>query len=470
MNAGPASANPTLIDRYELHGEIASGGMARVHLGRLVGPGGFGRTVAIKRLHPHLAKEPEFVNMLTDEARVAGRLGHPNLVSTLDIVAADGELFLVMEYIPGLTLSVIARRVAMRGERIPLPIALSIMIGVLHGVHAVHEAHDEQGRPLEVVHRDVSPQNVLVGIDGVPRVLDFGIAKAAGRLHTTRDGQLKGKVGYMAPEQLGGGTVDRRTDIYAASVCLWEMLTGQRLFDGEEPAAVFGSVMQKRVPPPGAFALDLPAAVDQVVIRGLEREPLQRYPDAREMALELEGCGPLATASAVGAWIAALGEDVLEERAQLVADIEAHRSAAVTQVFPASAADALDPTAFEAAPKSGTPRSRVPTALVLGILVGAAGVSALFGARWRARASGPSAVATEPRVASAIASAAAAASVRKAEPFPEAALTSTGPGPGIAKGGNGVRSVPKGFSRAGACSPPFWIDAEGHKRYKVNCL
>src|SRR3954467_5396427 len=226
MVAGPASVIPTLIDRYELHGEIASGGMARVHLGRLVGPGGFGRTVAIKRLHPHLAKEPEFVDMLTDEARVAGRLGHPNLVPTLDIVAAEGELFLVMEYVPGLTLSVIAKRIGAQNERVPLPIALSIMTGVLHGLHAVHEAKDERGLPLEVVHRDVSPQNILVGSDGVARVLDFGVAKAAGRAHGTQDGRIKGKFGYMPPEQLHGEVLDRRADVYAAGVVLWEALVG----------------------------------------------------------------------------------------------------------------------------------------------------------------------------------------------------------------------------------------------------
>ena len=241
---------PMRIDRYELYGVIASGGMATVHLGRLVGPAGFGKTVAIKRLHPHLAKEPEFVAMLTDEARVTGRIGHPNIVPTLDVVAARGELFLVMEYVPGLTLAQLVKNAATEGERVPLPIACTIMASVLRGLDAAHEARDESSRPLEIVHRDVSPQNILVGADGVARLLDFGIAKAVGRLHTTRDSQLKGKVGYMAPEQIGQRTVDRRTDVYAASVVLWEVLTGERLFDGADAAAIFGSVMQKKVPAP----------------------------------------------------------------------------------------------------------------------------------------------------------------------------------------------------------------------------
>ena len=188
MSPAPERSGPTRIDRYELYDEIASGGMATVHLGRLVGPAGFGRTVAIKRLHPHLAKEQEFVTMLTDEARVAGRIGHPNIVPTLDIVSANRELFLVMEYVPGLTLSALIKQANAFGDKVPLPVVASIMVGVLHGLHAVHEARDEHGHSLEVVHRDVSPQNILVGTDGVARVLDFGIAKAAGRLHTTRDG------------------------------------------------------------------------------------------------------------------------------------------------------------------------------------------------------------------------------------------------------------------------------------------
>src|SRR5689334_13290462 len=183
---------PIRIDRYELYDVIAAGGMATVHVGRLVGPAGFGRTVAIKRLHPHLARETDFVAMLTDEARVTGRIGHPNIVPTLDVVASGGEFFLVMEYVPGLTLAALMANAALDGERVPVPIACAVMAGVLRGLDAAHEARDENGRPLEVVHRDVSPQNILVGADGVARLLDFGDAKAVGRLHTTPEGQPKG--------------------------------------------------------------------------------------------------------------------------------------------------------------------------------------------------------------------------------------------------------------------------------------
>jgi serine/threonine-protein kinase len=473
---GSASA-PTRIDRYELYGEIASGGMATVHLGRLVGPAGFGRTVAIKRLHPHLAKEPEFVTMLTDEARVAGRIGHPNIVSTLDIVAADGEVFLVMEYVAGLTLSALLRRAAAQGDRIPVPIANSIMAGVLHGLHAVHEARDENGRPLEVVHRDVSPQNIMVGVDGVARVLDFGIAKAAGRLHTTRDGQLKGKVGYMAPEQLGAGSVDRRTDIYAASVVLWEVLTGERLFEGDDAATVFGSVMQKKVTPPSEKVPDVPYEIDQAVMRGLEREPMRRFPRARDIALLIESTGPLARASEVGEWVALLGEDLLHDRAQQVADIEAHRGQAATKVVtkPVEKPETFA-TVVEARP-GRKPTRRLVTILAAGVaLATTAAVSALLARRLNAPpAPIPTPAATSERAEPPAAQ--ASLSVSDVPAFapaavpaePNAAPAST-PAPAGATRPVARPKTPKPPGKTDSCNPPFTIEADGKKIYKRECI
>src|SRR5215472_13646045 len=222
MGAAPPGSSPRIVGRYALFGEIASGGMATVHFGRLLGPAGFARTVAIKRLHAHFAKDPEFVAMFLDEARLAARVVHPNVVPTLDVVALDGELFLVMEYVQGEALSRLWRALRERDERIPHRVVASCLTGVLHGLHAAHVATSERGEPLGIAHRDVSPQNVLVGMDGISRVLDFGISKASGRIQITREGRVKGKTGYMSPEQLSGGAVDRRTDIYSASVVLWE--------------------------------------------------------------------------------------------------------------------------------------------------------------------------------------------------------------------------------------------------------
>src|SRR5580704_13437939 len=191
--------------RYTIYGKIASGGMASVCFGRLLGGEGFARTVAIKRLHPHLAEDPEFRATLIDEARMAARIHHPNVVPTLDVVTADGELMLVMEYVRGESLARLLKIERARSRRVPLHIVSAIGSGSLNGLHAAHEATSDSGEPLGIVHRDVSPQNLLVGVDGLARVIDFGVAKAAGRLQTTSDGAIKGKVAYMAPEQLAAG-------------------------------------------------------------------------------------------------------------------------------------------------------------------------------------------------------------------------------------------------------------------------
>src|SRR5690349_19226664 len=215
VTAAPA-VTPKLVGRYALFEEIACGGMAAVHVGRLVGPVGFSRTVAIKRLHPQFAKDPEFVTMFLDEARLAARVRHPNVVPTLDVVASQGELFLVMEYVQGEAFARLLHVTKQNGQRIPRDIVCSVLVAVLHGLHAAHEAKSERGEPLGIVHRDVSPQNILVGVDGIPRVLDFGIAKAIGRYQQTGQGVIKGKLGYMPPEQVRGEAIDRRADLYAA--------------------------------------------------------------------------------------------------------------------------------------------------------------------------------------------------------------------------------------------------------------
>src|SRR5258708_29137656 len=175
-----AASGYPVVGRYLLCDEIAAGGMATVHVGRLMGTAGFSRTVAIKRLHAQFAKDPDFVSMFLDEARLAARIRHPNVIGTLDVVALEGELFLVMEYVPGESLARLWRTTFDTGRTIPLPIISAILVGVLDGLHAAHEATDDNGEPLGIVHRDVSPHNILAGTDGIARVLDFGDAKAAG--------------------------------------------------------------------------------------------------------------------------------------------------------------------------------------------------------------------------------------------------------------------------------------------------
>jgi serine/threonine-protein kinase len=295
--------SPEVLDRYVVLEEIASGGMATVHLGRVVGAAGFARAVAIKRLHPQFARDPEFVSMLIDEARLAARVLHPNVVATLDVVNEGRELFLVMEYVSGCALSALLETVRVDQARVPPEVAVAIISGVLFGLHAAHEATTESGEPLCIVHRDVSPQNVLIGRDGVPRVHDFGIAKAVGRVQHTREGQLKGKLRYMAPEQLRGEEVERRADVYSAAVVLWETLTNQRLFTAPNDAALFGRVLEGVVTPPSQICPDLPPALDSVLLRALDRDPTKRHATARELALELGAVIPPATALQVGEFV-----------------------------------------------------------------------------------------------------------------------------------------------------------------------
>ncbi len=324
-------SGPHVFGRYELHGAIASGGMATVHYGRLLGPVGFSRTVAIKRLHAQLALDPDFVSMFVDEARLATRIRHPNVVATLDIVSEAGELLLVMDYVPGESLAQCLRAVTTARQTIPIEIVSAIGCAILHGLDAAHEATGESGEPLHIVHRDVSPQNVLVGADGVPRLIDFGVAKAAGRIQTTREGQLKGKIAYMAPEQLSSGKqVDRRTDVYAAGVVLWETLTRQRLFFADNDAIVMRNVLEREIERPSAVASGLDPRLDGIVMRAVQREPARRFQTAREMALALEAVVAPASATRVAAWLGELAGERLARRAAIVAQMERESSGRTT--------------------------------------------------------------------------------------------------------------------------------------------
>jgi serine/threonine-protein kinase len=312
---------PLKLGRYSLFAELASGGMATVYLGRMNGELGFGRTVAIKRMHPHTAREPEFVSMFLDEARVAARIQHPNVVATLDIVDSDNELFLVMEYVHGASLSALLRAARNMGADVPIANVVSIAIGCLNGLHAAHEAKDEHGRPLGIVHRDVSPQNVLVGADGVARLLDFGVARAAMRIVSTREGQLKGKLRYMAPEQVTG-EVSRKSDIYSAGVVLWEALTRQRLFSGDTQAQLLSNVLQSAVPPPSRFNREISAQMDGVVLKALARDARDRWDTAFEMAHALDETLRPASSMTVSEWVQRVAGPALQKKAELVAQAE----------------------------------------------------------------------------------------------------------------------------------------------------
>jgi serine/threonine-protein kinase len=340
----------TRIGRYELAALLGSGGMASVWLARLTGPGGFGRVFALKRLHPHLAQEPELATMLLDEARIAARLRHPNVVPILDVISDGQQVALVMEYVPGVPLNALLSRLRRDEERAPLDVASAMMTGLLAGLAAAHDAMDPSGAPLNIIHRDVSPQNVIVGQDGVVRLLDFGVAKARGRLMSTRGDQLKGKLAYMAPEQLAGAPLDRRVDLHAAAIVLWEVLVGTPLFAAEDEAATLGRVFLHQVSAPGTLVEGVPPALDQIVLRGLDKDPARRFARAEEMAAALARVVPPASSQRVAEWLDLVVGDLLEERLREVQGVEALPR--ISEAPPNSIASAPKPPAL---PTSGLP-------------------------------------------------------------------------------------------------------------------
>jgi serine/threonine-protein kinase len=298
--------------------------MASVQVAQLRGPSGFSRPVAVKRLHPHLARDPSFAALFLEEARLSARIAHANVVATLDVIEQPDEIAVVMEYIHGESLAGLLRLARERATPVPHAVATNLLVGVLHGLHAAHETRSEQGEPLGIVHRDVSPENILVGSDGIARISDFGIAKATGRTRITPSGELKGKLGYMAPEQYDGREIDRRVDVYGASVVLWEALAGRPLFTGASDAQLVHAVLSASIAPPSVLAPDVPPALDRLVLQGLSRDPEQRFGSARQMALALEHEIGLATQSQVTDWLHDLAGELLQERSRTLAQLRAH--------------------------------------------------------------------------------------------------------------------------------------------------
>lgn len=311
-----------IVGRYELVAQLARGGIATVYLGRLISDGGLQRTVAIKRLHAQFRTDGDISLMFLDEARVALRVKHPNVVHAVDVVLHDGELFIVMEYVEGVSLSQLLRSVGRKNESVPLGIASSIIIDVLHGLHAAHEAKDELGEPLHIIHRDVSPQNVLVGADGIARVLDFGIAKTINQAHVTRTNEVKGKISYMAPEQIMSKSLTRSVDIFSMGIVAWELLTGHKLFFGDNDVAILKTVLEAEIPPPSTLNPAIPQSIDKIILKALERDPEARYETAEQMAIDLEGVLPPSPGRQVGQWVRATVPEALRERTELLARVE----------------------------------------------------------------------------------------------------------------------------------------------------
>jgi serine/threonine-protein kinase len=295
------------LGRYTLRYRVARGGMASVYLAQLLGDSGFAKWVALKVVHPHIATDPHFARMFLDEARLAAQLQHPNLCTVFDFGARDDTLFLAMEYLHGESLASVAMS-AWREGTMPPELTARILADAARGLHAAHELRREDGSEARVVHRDVSPQNLFVLYSGVTKVVDFGIARWSDRLgESTGHGMLKGKVAYMAPEQLRGGAIDRRADLWALGVVLWECLAGRRLFKRAADAATLLAVLNEPVAAPSSLREGVPEALDQVCLRALCREPEGRFPTALEFARSLESWlatrGAGTGADEVGAWM-----------------------------------------------------------------------------------------------------------------------------------------------------------------------
>ncbi len=278
----------TPIGKYKLVRLIASGGMAEVYLARQAGAAGFEKLVCLKRILPHLARDKQFVEMFLNEARLAARLDHPNIVSILDLGEANGNYFIAMEFIDGPSLRAAAKRALERGERLPIPEIVKIVSMAAAGLHYAHELTDAGGKPLGLVHRDISPDNVLVHRNGAAKVVDFGIAKAANSSSSTRTGTLKGKVAYMPPEQLRGDPLDRRTDVFALGVVLYELLAGQRPWAGDSEVSLIGRIMTEDPPPLSTLRPDAPAGLVAVLDRALAKDREARYASCHDLQADLE--------------------------------------------------------------------------------------------------------------------------------------------------------------------------------------
>jgi serine/threonine protein kinase len=458
------------LGRYTLCKEIGSGGMGAVRVGRLDGPVGFSRIVAVKELHPYFARDPELVAMFVDEARIASRVRHPNVVPTLDVVSRDNELFLVMEYVAGASVAYLLRAARRANERVPIALAATIAHAVLLGLHAAHEAKGTDGRALGIVHRDVCPANILVGVDGVARVFDFGIAKAAGRLAKTSEGVIKGKLAYMAPEQAAAGLVDRRADVYSVGVVLWEMLTGRRLFSGDHESEVLARVLRGNVSRPGDHGTGTPAALDEVVMRATQREPADRFGSAHAMAEALAAAVALTLPSALGAWVERLGSEELNKRAEAVREVEALPDSPPSDTLAdASKTWASDTHPMEEAP----PKRRLARRHLLALALLPLGSLAVIGlaAAWHASAKVPMPAtnAGSPAVPSADTMGAPLSANEESGATGALATGGSAGGPFPVTASKQDRGHAPPVPRRAHCDPAYWFDAQGIKHYKLEC-
>lgn len=283
------SSAPAVLGKYQLVRKLASGGMAEVFLARAAGPMGFEKQVVVKRILPHLADEQNFISMFLSEARLAAQLNHPNVVQVFDFGETDGSYFLVMEFIDGVNLRVLFRKAQEQSSPLPFTFVARIISQACEGLAYAHDFVDPaDGQPMGLVHRDVSPDNVLIARNGSVRVVDFGIAKAANQTNLTKTGTVKGKFSYMPPEQLTGQPLDRRADVFALGIVMYELLTGRKPFDTSNEAFIVRAIMYEAFAPASQFRHDVPEALQRILDKALAKSREERYADCRELQSDLE--------------------------------------------------------------------------------------------------------------------------------------------------------------------------------------
>jgi serine/threonine protein kinase len=404
---------PERVGRYEVLLPIGAGGMATVYLARARGVGGFEREVALKLAHAHIATEPDFASNLLAEARVASRIRHANVVPVLDVGEEPIGVFLVMDYIEGDSLSALMKRARSTGDPIPLRVALRVLADALSGLHAAHELQAEDGASLGLVHRDFSPQNLLVGTDGVTRLTDFGIAKAANHVAFTRSGLIKGKIGYVSPEQVRSKDVDQRSDVWSAGVVAWELIAGRRLYPPGEDLATLLRIVSEKPPRVRSVRPEAPELLDEVIAQALEPDLRKRLPTARELRQRLVDAAPaiggIAEPAEVSVYLSGRVRDMLEDRRARVASVLDLREkmgalarVAVESPSPSSSPSdvyeaSLDVTQREAVPeplrRAASSRSRLTWRV--GLAVGAAAGAVAILSQLRAAAPSARSAATD---------------------------------------------------------------------------
>jgi serine/threonine protein kinase len=288
MPIGPAAGGTHGYGPYQLLERVAVGGMAEVFRAKRTGVEGFEKVVAVKRILSHLSDNKEFVDMFIDEAKMVAGLAHPNVVQIFDLGKHEKNYWIAMEYVHGRDLRTIIRRARERGMKIPLDISTYVVSKVCAALEYAHRKKDDKGQPMLIVHRDISPQNILISFEGDVKLTDFGIAKAASKASTTDKGALRGKLLYMSPEQAWGKPMDKRSDVFSLGIVFYEMLTEQKPFLGTSETSILETVRECRVPPPTTINDKIPEKLEKVVMKALERDPEVRYQDAGDMLRDLE--------------------------------------------------------------------------------------------------------------------------------------------------------------------------------------